>query len=427
MKESLSRVAEITEAEPASRKIYTVSEVNREIRGLLESRYPSLWVEGEISNLKLHSSGHIYLTLKDDKAQLSAVFFSRFNQSLKFQIKDGLKVVAMGRVSLYEARGQYQFYIERIEPKGLGALQLAFLQLKEKLEKEGLFDLRRKKPIPKFPHVVGIVTSPTGAAIRDILNVVHRRFHGTAILIHPVKVQGEGAAEEVARAVHDFNERGGIDVMIVGRGGGSLEDLWAFNEETVARAVYASRIPIISAVGHEIDWTICDLVADLRAPTPSAAAELVVQNREEVENRLRDFQGRMRYTVKTMIRAKREDLTGLQESYAFKQPLILVQQFSQRLDEYLRQLQNYLKSHVLAKRQAFQKVMGCLNALSPLAILERGYSITLKKDGSVLKEIAAVKAGETIQTRLAKGILHSEVINIQKSEGPEGDSHDRRT
>src|SRR3989338_359002 len=217
------------------KQILTVSQLNRGIRSLLESEYPSLWVEGEISNLKLHSSGHMYLSLKDEKAQIPAVFFSRYNQTLKFELKDGLQVLVYGKISVYEPRGQYQLYIKRVEPKGIGALQLAFLQLKDKLEREGLFEAARKRAIPKFPKVVGVITSPTGAAIRDILNVIQRRFCGTSVLLCPVQVQGLSAAGQIARAIQEMNAFGGADVLIVGRGGGSLEDLWAFNEEIVAR------------------------------------------------------------------------------------------------------------------------------------------------------------------------------------------------
>lgn len=416
MKEFQNPSSEISDPLLADRKkkVYTVSQLNREIRFLLEAQYPVLWVEGEISNLKLHSSGHIYFSLKDEKTQISAVFFSHHNHSLKFELKDGLKVLALGKVSLYEARGQYQLYVERLAPKGLGALQLAFLQLKEKLEKEGLFRSECKKPIPKFPRVVGVVTSPTGAAIRDILNVVSRRFQGTQVLLNPVRVQGEGAAQEIAQAIKEMNECGGIDVLIVGRGGGSLEDLWAFNEETVARAVFASRIPVISAVGHEIDWTICDLVADLRAPTPSAAAELVVQNREELERRLADMEAGMKKAARNLLEDWHSRLETLRESYAFKQPLALVAQYFQRVDELLRQLQNYLRAFVMMKRQAFETASGRLHALSPLAILERGYSLSFDSGGMLLKEARTVRAGEEIVTRLAKGKLFSKVTAVEK-------------
>ena len=352
---------------------------------------------------------------------ISAVFFSRLNQTLQFELKDGLQVIAVGKVSLYEARGQYQLYVERIEPKGLGALQLAFLQLKEKLEKEGLFRADRKRPIPKFPRVVGVVTSPTGAAIRDILNVVSRRFHGTQVLIHPVRVQGEGAALEIARAIDEMNELGGADVLIVGRGGGSFEDLWAFNEEAVARAVHRSRIPVISAVGHEIDWTICDYVADLRAPTPSAAAELVVENRGQLEATLEDCRTRMRYAVSHLLELKRGALAALEESYAFKQPLLLIDQYSQRVDELLRQLQNYLRACVQHARQTFHSAAGRLNALSPLAILERGYSLTFTRDGKLVKDAGKIKTKETLVTRLARGLLESKVTNVRTTQGENND------
>lgn len=398
------------------KRILTVSQLNRGIRTLLESEYPSIWVEGEISNLKLHSSGHMYLSLKDDKAQIPAVFFSRNNQMLKFALKDGLQVLVYGKISVYEPRGQYQLYIERVEPKGMGALQLAFLQLKEKLEREGLFNPERKRAIPKFPRVVGVITSPTGAAVQDILNVIHRRFCGTSVLLNPVQVQGPAAAGQIARAIEEMNAFGGVDVLIVGRGGGSLEDLWAFNEEIVARAVYASKIPIISAVGHEIDWTICDFVADLRAPTPSAAAELVTQSSQELERQVRGLGLRMRSSVASLFREKFDQWKSLEESYAFKQPRMLIQQHSQRLDELLRQLQNYLKALVAAKAQDFQRLAGHLNALSPLAILERGYSITFSEDNALLKNIRQIKPGQMIRTRVWKGVVHSKVTSLEPAE-----------
>lgn len=401
-------------------EIYSVSRLNREIRQALEGRYSAIWVEGEISNFKFHTSGHMYLTLKDETSQISAVFFSRYNQMLKFDLKDGLKILAFGKISLYEPRGQYQLYIERVEPKGVGALQLAFLQMKEKLEAEGLFALGHKKPIPQFPGTVGIITSPTGAAVRDMMNVISRRFHGTNILLYPVRVQGEGAASEIAEAIHQMNEVSGIDVLIVGRGGGSLEDLWAFNEEVVARAVYASRIPVISAVGHEIDWTICDLVADLRAPTPSAAAELVVQNSEELAKRVRDLQLRMRNSMEHLLEGWKDALQDIEQSYAFRQPLMLIQQFSQKLDETLRQMQNYLKSFVGQKRQEFQNVVGRLNALSPLSILERGYSLSYQED-RLLKDVRQLHKGDVVRTRLHHGSFYSQVTRIEESEG---DNHE---
>ncbi len=403
-----------------SRKVFTPSQLNRAIRTMLESSYANIWVEGEISNFKHHSSGHMYLCVKDEKAQISAVFFAGQNSRLKFEVKDGLQVMIYGRISVYEPRGQYQLYIERMEPKGMGALQLAFLQMKEKLEKEGLFDPKHKKEIPRFPRCVGVVTSATGAAFQDILNVVSRRFSGTAILLNPVQVQGEGAARQIAKAIQQFNEYGEIDVMIVGRGGGSMEDLWAFNEEIVARAVFASKIPVISAVGHEIDWTICDLVADLRAPTPSAAAELVVQNREELVRRLQDYKMRMRSQAFEIISERREQLQALTESYAFKQPGALIEQFSQHLDETMRHMQSYLRAFMTSRKQEFQTFAGRLNALSPLAILERGYSVSFSGDGRLLKDVRKLKKGDRITTRFWKGSVVSEVKEITAEENPVG-------
>lgn len=394
------------------RKIYTVSQLNRQSRLLLESRLSAVWVEGEISNFKHHSSGHIYLTLKDESAQIQAAFFSQYQRGLQFELKDGLKVLAFCRVSIYEARGQYQLYIERVEPQGVGALQLAFQQLKERLTKEGLFAQERKRAIPKFPKTVGVITSPTGAAIHDILNVVNRRFCGTHILLCPVKVQGEGAAVEIAAAVETMNEQAEADILIVGRGGGSLEDLWAFNEEPVARAVFKSRIPVISAVGHESDWTICDLVADLRAPTPSAAAELVVSSRFELEEQLRVRRERLDFAMNGMFERCRERLSGLASSAAFRQPQYLLDQFTGRVDDLGRRMEGCLTSFVGFKSQAFQGITGRLNALNPLAILERGYSVSFNEKGDIIKNVRQISTGDVLRTRLHKGSLVSKVTAI---------------
>lgn len=394
------------------RQIYTVSQLNRQSRLALESKLSAVWVEGEISNFKHHSSGHMYLTLKDASAQVSAAFFSQNQRGLKFQLKDGLKVLAFCRVSIYEARGQYQLYIERVEPQGVGALQLAFQQLKERLAKEGLFGEERKRPIPRFPKTVGVITSPTGAAIHDILNVVNRRFCGTHIVIYPVKVQGEGAAEEVAAAIEAMNRQAEAEVLIVGRGGGSLEDLWAFNEEPVARAVFSSRIPVISAVGHETDWTICDMVADLRAPTPSAAAELVVSSRVELEKGLRDRKERLDASILGMFERSQEKLSGLASSAAFRQPRYLLEQFTGRVDELSRRLEGRVADCIRVKSQFFQGVTGRLSALNPLAILERGYSVSFNEKGESLKEASRLSVGDTLRTRLHKGSLISKITAI---------------
>ncbi len=394
-------------------KIFSVSEINRDVKQILEGTFSSLWIEGEVSNFKHHTSGHMYFSLKDDRSQIGVVFFSRQNQRLKFRLEDGLKILIRGRISVYEPRGQYQIYAEEVVPRGVGELELLLEQLKRQLEREGLFDPAHKKPIPKFPKTVGIVTSPTGAAIRDILQVMGRRFAGIHVLLVPVRVQGEGSSREIAQAIRDLNEDGRSDVMIVGRGGGSLEDLWAFNEEAVARAVYASRIPVISAVGHEVDWTICDLVADLRAPTPSAAAELVVQSRAEVEQFLEDRIARMRRHLENRILEARQAWQDLISRYAFRHPRVLIQNAVQRRDELLRQLQNYARAQVEQCRQNLDGELGKLEALSPVSILRRGYSLTFTQDETLIKKKSQLKIGDRIRTRISDGVIQSEIRSIQ--------------
>lgn len=396
-----------------AQKIYKVSEITRELRALLEAQFSAVWIEGEISNFKRHTSGHIYFTLKDESAQINAVFFAKANQFLKFDLKDGLQVICIGRISVYDQRGQYQIYVQRIEPKGLGALQLTFLQLKERLDKEGLFAAERKRQIPLYPRRIGIVTSPTGAAIQDMIKIFRLRTFGLHIFLYPVRVQGDGASREISDAIDRLNQFESLDLIIVGRGGGSLEDLWAFNEEIVARAIACSKIPVISAVGHEIDWTIADFVSDFRAHTPTAAAEKVVMNWDELEERLREGRERMQNGIQSLLTAKRETLTNLQECYAFRQPLVYIHQLSQRVDELLRQMQNYLKGVFQEKRQFFRNWAGKLEALSPLAILERGYSITFDEQGNLLKEAKQTQVGSLIQTRLKAGVIKSKITKVE--------------
>lgn len=400
----------------SKQKIFSVTELTRSIRTILESNYPSVWVEGEISNFSPHRSGHVYFTLKDATSALQVVIFSSFAQKIKFEVKDGLQIICMGRISVFDKRGQYQLYAERIEPKGKGALQLAFEQLKEKLRREGLFDRARKRPIPLYPKKIGIVTSPTGAAIRDILNIVNRRFAGTHILLCPVRVQGEGSALEIARGIEIMNRFSDIDVLIVGRGGGSLEDLWAFNEEVVARAIVTSRIPVISAVGHEVDWTIADMAADLRAPTPSAAAELVVVRRDELEERIRVFRKRLREGMAEFITERRDALITLKESYAFRQPKSLVEQAAQRLDDLLKNMTRFVKAALDGKSTSFREVVGKLDVLSPLAILSRGYSLTFDAARRLVKEAKGIKKGDRIVTYLKRGVLESVVDSVRPDE-----------
>ena len=383
------------------RLIYTVTQITKEVKLVLESAFPQVWIEGEISNFKLHSSGHMYFALKDAESVLNCAFFKGSNLGLKFQIKDGMKVLCLGRIGFYNKTGQSQLYVEKVEPRGVGDLQLAFEQLKERLQKEGLFDEAHKIQVPMLPAKIGIVTSPTGAAIRDILHILRRRFNDIEVLIYPVKVQGDGAAAQVAEAIKDLNRMKGIDVMILARGGGSLEDLWAFNEEAVARAIYGSEIPVISAVGHEIDYTIADFVADMRAPTPSAAAELVIANKEDLADKL-----------ESLVRILR------------KYPIEAVERYSQEIDDLRRRMDSHITHAVEMGTEQLMSLVGMLDALSPLAILKRGYSITLQMPkrevpsqcGRLLRDVKGVKTGDIIETRLAGGRLTSEVKEIVKEE-----------
>ena len=393
--------------------VFSVSELTKYIRVILEDSFPTIWVEGEISNFVLHTSGHMYFSLRDSAAILKCAMFKRANEKLKFRPKDGMKVVCRGAISVYEARGDYQLIVEEIEPKGVGALQLQFQQLKEKLLKEGLFDERHKVPIPYLPTTIGVVTSPTGAAIRDILNIARRRFSNVEIIINPVKVQGEGAKDEIASAIRQFNQLKNIDVMIVTRGGGSLEDLWSFNEEVVASAIYDSEIPIISAVGHEIDYTISDFVADFRAPTPSAAAELVIPKKEDLSSLIGALATRLKNALKSKIDIMTERLITLKDSYVMRQPLNLITQYEQEIDEIVKGLGISIDHIVKMKNENFNLLIGKLEILNPLGILKRGYSVTVKlPDGAIVKDSKELKVDDMVETRLGKGRFRSKVEEI---------------
>jgi len=390
--------------------VYTVSELTKYMRVILEDSFPSVWIEGEISNFILHSSGHIYFSLRDASSSLKCAFFKRANEKLKFKLKDGMKVICFGSISVYEARGDYQLIVEEVEPKGIGALQLQFQALKEKLAKEGLFDEGHKVSIPFLPTRIGIVTSPTGAAIRDILNIARRRFSNVEIIINPVRVQGESAKDEIANAIREFNKLKNIDVMIVTRGGGSLEDLWPFNEEVVARAIYDSEIPVISAVGHEIDYTISDFVADFRAPTPSAAAELVIPRKEDLVNLINTAITRLGNALGSKINILAEKLTTLRESYILRQPLNLITQYEQEIDDLRKDMAIRIDHLVKIKGENFNLLTGKLETLSPLAILNRGYSITTRlPEGLILKDAGLLKKGDEIETKLGNGKFKSRV------------------
>lgn len=400
--------------EAREKHIYSVSELTKFIRVIVEDSFPGIWVEGEISNFVLHSSGHMYFSLRDATSTLKCAMFARANAKLKFRPKDGMKVICFGSVSVYEARGDYQLIVEEVEPKGVGALQLQFQQLKEKLQKEGLFDPKYKVPIPFLPNRIGVVTSPTGAAIRDILNIARRRFQNIEIIINPVKVQGADAKDEIAAAIRQFNELKNIDVMIVGRGGGSLEDLWPFNEEVVARAIFDSDIPIISAVGHEIDFTISDFVADFRAPTPSAAAELVIPKKEDLVNLINKETTRLNNAISGTIGDLRERLRNLRESYILRQPLNYIIQQEQRIDDLRKDIHVRIGHVVDIYGEKFDHLISKLEVLSPVGILKRGYSITTKlPEGIIVKDAKSLKIGDAVETKLGQGKFRGRVEEIE--------------
>ena len=333
---------------------------------------------------------------------------------LKFEIKDGMQILCFGKISVYDKRGQYQLYVKKVEPKGVGALQIAFEQLKEKLIKEKLFDESHKKPIPYLPQRIGVITSPTGAAIRDILNVTKRRFSNIEIIINPVRVQGEEAKHEIENALDIFNELKNVDVIILGRGGGSLEDLWPFNEEIVARAIYRSEIPVISAVGHEVDWTISDFVSDFRAPTPSAAAELVIPRKEDLINTINGFIERLKNALISKVCFMEEKLNSLKEMYVLREPFNLILQHEQGVDSLLQDLNLKIRFALKIKNENFNAIVGKLDVLSPLNILNRGYSITSTDSGRIIKEAKNIKEGDLITTRLSRGEIRSKVKSISK-------------
>lgn len=440
------------------KKILTISELTLKIKKHLEEGFDEVWVEGEISNFRSPSSGHYYFTLKDEKSQIRAVIFRFMGRYLKFDPHDGLQVICRGRINVYEIRGEYQLILDYMEPKGIGALQLAFEQLKEKLQKEGLFDPDNKKPLPLLPQKIGIVTSPTGAAIKDILNVIGRRFPNVEILINPVKVQGEGSAQEIAIAIEELNHIPGIDVIILTRGGGSLEDLWSFNEEIVARAIYRSSIPVVSAVGHEIDFTIADFVADLRVPTPSAAGELVVKDKVELTNlveslsnrlgkhmihlletkrnqimflkrglpdlrfrltdlklRVDDLNSRLSPRILQVLQLKEEILKGREGRLLLNSPKLAIEKYLKSVSLCEKGLIDSIRQILYRFRQLLERYLKSLDGLSPLNVLKRGYSITrLLPSYQLVKESGIITPGDEINVVLGKGEVFCKVEKIKE-------------
>ena len=390
--------------------VYSVTELNNYVKRILEmdENLKNVFVTGEISNFKNHYSGHMYMTIKDEGGAIKAVMFSSYASRLKFVPENGMKVIIFGSVSLYNKDGSYQLYITDMQPDGLGALNLAYEQLKERLQNEGLFNLEFKKPIPKFPKKIGVMTAPDGAAVRDIFSVLKRRYPVAEIVFSPVAVQGASAAPEIAKAINLFNEQKAADVLIVGRGGGSLEDLWAFNEEVVARAIFQSEIPVISAVGHETDFTIADFVADLRAPTPSAAAELAVPDIFELKSDLLGLKQHLSVLMRNMIVAEKEKVENFQKQITILSPSNKIKNSRQELSNLYEKAVNSVTLKMNEEKAKISLLSSKLNALSPLNVLSRGYSITYNND-SPIKSVNDVKTGDNIKVRVTDGEFFAEV------------------
>jgi exodeoxyribonuclease VII large subunit len=394
-----------------STPVLTVSALTLLVKEVVEGTFPLVWVSGEISNFSRPTSGHCYLTLKDDESQLRAVIWRTTAANVRCDLHDGLEVICRGHLDVYAARGTYQLVIEEIQPKGLGALELALRKLREKLAREGLFDIARKRRLPAFPRRIAFVTSPTGAAVRDFLQVLHRRWRGADVLIVPVKVQGIGAADEIARAIAAVNRLAHpIDVLVVGRGGGSLEDLWAFNEEAVVRAIHASRIPVVSAVGHEIDVTLADLVADLRALTPSEAAERIVPAIDEVLAGLKNQHKRLAAALRGRVTDARSRLDGFAARRVLRKPFDRLLDLSRQLDGWDSRASRAMWNRLLHAQQQAAALAGQVDSLSPLGVLARGYSLTTRAaDDRLIEDAATLAPGDQIKTRFARGTAISRV------------------
>jgi exodeoxyribonuclease VII large subunit len=403
-------------AKPLPPQMLTVSQLTAQIKDLLESAFPSVWVSGEVSNFSRPQSGHCYFTLKDDQSQIRCVMWRGAAARLKFDMADGLEVICRGHLDVYGPRGSYQLVVEELQPKGVGALELALRKLCEKLAAEGLFDPARKRRLPAFPQRVAFVTSPTGAAVRDFLEVLRRRWRGVDVLVIPARVQGEGAAAEIVAGIRAANRLAPPpDVLVIGRGGGSLEDLWSFNEEPVVRAIAASRIPTVSAVGHEIDVTLADLAADVRALTPSEAAERVVPAAEELLARMRSHRDRLWSSVSRPLALARARLETIAAHRPFRRPFDLVQDRGRRLDELAARAATGLRAIVHQRQRRFARVAGQLESLSPLAVLNRGYTITQDATtGRVLREGRELTVGQALVTRFARGEALSRVESVER-------------
>lgn len=405
-------------------KVLSVSQLTAQLKSLVETRFSSVWVAGELSNFSRPQSGHCYFTLKDDAAQLRAVIWKGTAARLKFELADGLEIVCRGHLDVYPPRGSYQLVVEEVQPRGVGALELALRKLREKLAAEGLFDAGRKRPLPTFPRRIGFVTSPTGAAIRDFLEVMQRRWRGVEVLIFPARVQGDGAAAEIAAGIKLANRvTPALDVLVIGRGGGSLEDLWCFNEEAVVRAIAASRIPTVSAVGHEIDVTLADFAADVRALTPSEAAERVVPSSQDVSQLVRTIRTRIERAFANQIAAWRQRLESLASRPALARPEDAVRNLSRQVDELAIRLQTAIKSRLRDQESRLATMSGKLDSLNPLAVLGRGYSLTQDRATKrLITSAKQLKQGQAIVTRLAQGAVTSKVEDVDVTMMPSAES-----
>jgi exodeoxyribonuclease VII large subunit len=393
----------------ASRQALSVTQLVRMVSDTLEANLGEFWVAGEVSNARIPASGHLYFTLKDDRSAISVVMFRGALSRLRFKVEDGMAMVVRGRVNVFEVRGALQVIASAMEPRGVGALQVAFEQLKRRLETEGLFDAARKRPLPFLPRTVGVVTARGGAGLRDILRVMLDRFPNLHVIVRPAKVQGEGAAEEIADAIADLNRDGRAEVMIVGRGGGSLEDLWAFNEETVARAIHRSKIPIVSAVGHEIDFTIADFVADARAATPTAAAQMVVPSKAELTERIESAAAALAAGMRREFSAWREAVDDL--ASRLRHPGLAIRRAREEIAGLERELRDGIAARIADGRRTTRELVARLDSLSPLRVLERGYAVVINlRDRRAVIDAAAVEVGDELDIRLGRGRLRARTI-----------------
>lgn len=422
MRSLFTQIARQQPQEPAL-PVFTVSQINRVVRDLLEAGIPALWLEGEISNFTHHRNGHMYFTLKDEAAEIEAVMFASQNALLQFTPADGQKVIAFGQITLYERKGRYQINVLEMRPAGIGKLQLEFEKLKERLQAEGLFDTRFKQPIPRFPERIGIVTSPEGAALRDVLKILRERYPIIEVLLFPARVQGEGAAMELAGAIRAANRYSltiePLDTLIVTRGGGSLEDLWAFNEEPVARAIFESAIPIISAVGHEIDVTLADLVADVRAPTPTAAAQMAVPDRRELIELAQSARAQLKQLVFGRIENYLLRIEMLRRSRGLHRPVQLLHEHEQTLDHASGLLLRAMRERLARHQERWQGLVRHLESLNPASVLRRGFSVVESEAGQIVRSAEQVRVGERVKIRLHQGRLLSRVEAKESDHGEE--------